>query len=107
MTVRIPPTLDVHAIPFNVEPTADPVINIGYSGTPVRKDLFDNFLEGIMRFDPQGRKVRFRVAGITPEQLLVFPAIRSRGHTTIPQNIETIGKASQFEAISFIRQAEF
>ncbi len=106
-SVRIPPTLDTRSIEPNLEISSDPVVTIGYTGTPSKKDLFDNFLEAILRMDPQGRHLRLRVAGVSCDQLMAYPAIRRRRFTSVPPCIETLGKVPHNEAITLIRQADF
>lgn len=106
-TIKIPPTLDTEEIEPYLETRSKPYITIGYAGFPGRKDLFDNYLEAILRFDPKGRHIRLQVAGITCEQLMTYPAIIKRKYSTIPVCIETLGMATHRDALDLIRQADF
>lgn len=106
-TVRIPPTLDTHAVTPNLEPTTAGPLVIGYTGTPGRKDLFNNMLEGILRLDPQGTRVQLRVAGVSAAQMTAFPAMQSRGLTAVPPCVRTGGKIPHAEALALVRDADF
>jgi glycosyltransferase involved in cell wall biosynthesis len=106
-TVRVPPTLDVQAVPSPSTTSREDVVTIGYAGTPGKKDGFDSMLEAILRADPEGKRLRFRVAGVTPEQVLKYPAIASRGLTSLPPSVEALGKVPHSEAVALIREADF
>lgn len=105
--LRVPPTLDTQSIKPRLGSLTGPRITIGYTGTPGRKDLFDSYIEGILRVDPEGKRLRLRVAGLSKEEVMVCPAIRQRGYTIIPTCIEAIGKVPHATALDLIRDADY
>jgi glycosyltransferase involved in cell wall biosynthesis len=106
-TVRIPPTLDVQSLPSPSTLSQGGRLILGYTGTPGKKDLFNNILEGILQVDPKGDRVLFRIAGITQAQLLAFPALSERGFRTPPPSLIALGRIPHKEAQSLIREAHF
>lgn len=103
----VPPTLDVKAITPNLQPAKNKKLTIGYTGIPGKKDLFNNYLEAILTFDPQGKHINFVVAGVKKDDLLKYPAITDRGIKNLPSSITCLGFVSQDVAINLIKTADF
>ncbi len=106
-TVCVPPTLDVAAISDQRAPRADAPVLIVYAGTPGKKDLFDLMLEAVLTVDLTGERLRLRVAGLTPQQVLGYVALSSRGLTELPPSIEARGYIPNDEVISLVRDSDF
>ncbi len=108
-SLQMPPTLDVQEVSpnFNVAAATDGLISIAYTGTPGHKDLFDNVIEGLLRADPSGSVFRLKIAGITREELLKYPAIKRRGFTQLPRFISTRGIVKQLDALELVKRSDF
>ncbi|MEZ9349956.1 glycosyltransferase family 4 protein [Vibrio splendidus] len=106
-SIVVPPTLDVKSITPNLTPSNSQRLTIGYAGTPGKKDLFNNYLEAILTFDPSGERINFVVAGVTEEELLKYPALVHRRIKKIPNTITCLGKVQQSVAIRLIKTADF
>ncbi len=105
--VCIPPTLDTKLDDNIIPKNKKPLINIGYTGMPAKKDLFNNILEALLQVDPEGKRFRFRVAGISNSQLFSYPAFRKRKINTLPSLIVNYGIIEHSEAIKVIRDCDF
>lgn len=106
-SIIVPPTLDVKAITPNLQTVNNDKLTIGYTGTPGKKDLFNNYLEAILTFDPKGEHINFVVAGVNEDDLLKYPAITDRGFKSLPSSITCLGFVSQDIAINLIKTADF
>ncbi len=106
-SIIVPPTIDTNDFEPNVDISLNKRLSIAYTGTPGYKDLFDNYLEAIIRTDPLGEKIYLRVAGVTNEQMLQYPALRTRNYTTIPPCIENVGHVHHSNAINLVRTSDF
>jgi glycosyltransferase involved in cell wall biosynthesis len=107
-TVLVPPTLDTEAIEPSLE-TDNEVLTLAYTGTPGHKDLFNEYLEAVLRLGEEGEKIRFVFAGVSKEMLEQFEAIRKRGidSSSLPQTLRCRGIVSQNEAIRLVGNADF
>ncbi|MBS1503230.1 MAG: glycosyltransferase family 4 protein [Bacteroidetes bacterium] len=105
--IVVPPTVDLEEIAANTGESKNEKITIAYTGTPGHKDLFDNYLEAMLRIDPDGQKLIFRVAGLTGADILSYAAMQKRNIKDLPPCIQTIGKVSHSEAVDLVRQADF
>lgn len=105
-TVRVPPTLDTAEVTPNLEPGDGP-LTLAYTGTPGHKDLFDAYLEALLDLDPGGTRVRLRMAGLSPEEVLAFPAMRRKGARALPGCVEVVGRVPQEKAMELTRGADF
>ena len=106
-TVRVPPTLNLELLEPRLTASDAAPLTIAYTGSPGNKDLLDPLLEGILRIDPEGRKVRVVTAGFNPQKLLQQPALKERGITTLPAWIEAQGPVNHEMATSLVRDADF
>lgn len=106
-TFRVPPTLDTMTVTPNLAHQSNGLLRIGYTGTPGKKDLLDNVLEGILSLDPHGKRLRFAVAGIKQEEVLAYPSLRRRGLKVVPPCLTILGRVSHQEALALIRDADF
>ena len=106
-TICIPPTIDTVYFQNPSKTHPDNLISIGYTGTPGNKDLFNNYLEALMRIDPFGERFRFNVAGLTDSEILYYPAMKLRNIKKLPSVINCIGKVPHAEAIKLIGDSDF
>jgi len=106
-TICIPPTIDTLTFQTQVKTLKGSLITIGYTGTPSKKDLFDNYLEALLRVDPMGEQFRFNVAGLSDDEILNFPAIKRRNMKELPKLINCIGKVDHTKAIKLIGDSDF
>ncbi len=106
-TIRVTPTLDVSAVNARLDVTESSLITLGYTGSPGHKDLLDNVLAALLNVDADGQRIRLNIAGITPEQLLNYPALKTRALQQLPTGIKCFGVVSQSQALSIIRDADF
>lgn len=106
-TVLVPPTLDTRAVTPNLEPARAGPLILAYTGNPARKDLFDSYLEALLEIDPGGERMRLRMAGLSVEEVLAFPALRGKGARALPQCVEVLGRVSQEKAMELTREADF
>lgn len=106
-TVRIPPILDSQKMEYRLEANANKRKVISYTGIPGHKDLFNNYLEAILTVDPEGKQMVLHVAGVSEEQVLKFPAFRSRNITKVPLCIIAEGFVPHARAFEVTREADF
>jgi glycosyltransferase involved in cell wall biosynthesis len=107
LTVRVPPTLDVSALP-PVEPAADREhLTIGFAGTPGLMNTFETVVDAVTTLALQGKKIRLRVAGMPTERVLRCPAMAARGIRELPDYVDSLGPVSHKEATALVRAADF
>ncbi len=106
-TILIPPTLDTAKIEPNLKASReDDVLVISYTGSP--GDLFDVYLEAVLRLHEQGEKILFRFAGIEVEELLKYPALRERNiREPLPSTLDCRGRTTHEEAIAITKISDF
>jgi glycosyltransferase involved in cell wall biosynthesis len=106
-TICIPPTIDTVAYggPENVE-TKRP-IKVSYAGAPGKKDLFDNYLEALLRLDPCGERFLLNVAGLSEAEILKYPAMTQRGMTKLPRAVCAFGQVSHADALRMVGDSDF
>lgn len=102
--VRIPPTLDVLASGVKERPAGDDPkkVTLVYAGTPGKKDLLSNVIEGVSRVDPQGSRLKLLVLGPSVEQVR-----ESLNSAAIPMAVQVLGRVPQSEVATYIGQADF
>jgi glycosyltransferase involved in cell wall biosynthesis len=106
--IVVPPTIDTNAFLVNIPEKISTKLVIAYTGTPGHKDLFNNYLEAIIRTDFSGERIIFKVAGLTVEDILKYPALRERNiEKEFPGCIATVGVVSHSHAIDVVGQADF
>ena len=106
-TICIPPTIDTIQFPVLLKAPSGHPITIGYAGTPGNKDLFNNYIEAFLIADPSDKRFKFNVAGLSPSEILNYPAMRRRKIRELPQLINCIGKVSHAEAIRLVGGSDF
>lgn len=100
ITVRVPPTLDVHELPWRRD-VPDERLTLAYAGTPGKKDLIDVVVRGIQRVDPEGARCRLHVLGMTEAEVRSLPACAEglpswlRAHGRVPRAtaLEVVGSS--------------
>jgi len=106
--ICIPPLFDVKAM---IEPTAErderPPLTIAYAGTPGNKDLLDPILEALLRVNATTTKVRFRLAGVSKQEVFDCPALQKARMAHPPDWIEAMGSVSSMQARDIVRKADF
>ena len=108
LVLVVPPTVDTKELPANLLSTNKKKIVIAYTGTPGHKDLFNNYLEAIIKLADSGKGVILKVAGLTKENILQYPALKKRNITiSLPPYIETLGKVSHSDAVELVKSADF
>lgn len=106
-TLRIPPTLDVIATAARISVPSSELLILAYTGVPGKKDLLDNVLEAIMSLGLSGKNVLLTVAGVNPDDIIQFAAMRRREVSKLPGFIRALGRVSRDEALDMVRQADF
>lgn len=107
-TLRIPPTLDTKKIEPNLKVSQGDTLVVSYTGTPGNKDLFNEYLEAVLRLHEEGENVIFRFAGVTVEQLLKYPALVERKlQEPLPCVLDCRGITSHEEAIAITKTSDF
>ena len=106
-TVCVPPTIDTLHFHNTLKLHSGKLITISYTGTPGKKDLFNNYLEAFIRADPFGERFQFNVAGLSNSEILEYPAMKQRRIKELPRMINNIGKVSQSEALKLTGDSDF
>lgn len=106
-TVCVPPTIDTLQFHNTLKLHSDKLIKISYTGTPGKKDLFNNYLEALIRVDPFGERFQFNIAGLSNSEILEYPAMKQRKIKELPTTINNIGKVSHSEAIKLTGDSDF
>ncbi|HIP01979.1 MAG TPA: glycosyltransferase [Campylobacterales bacterium] len=108
-TLRIPPTIDTKKIEPNLKASQEnDTLVVSYTGTPGNKDLFNEYLEAVLRLYEEGENIIFRFAGVTVAQLLLFPALIQRNiKNTLPTVLDCRGITSYEEAIAITKSSDF
>lgn len=108
-TIQIPPTLDTKKIEPNLEASQyKDTLVVSYTGTPGHKDLFNAYLEAVLKLDEEGEKIIFRFAGVTLVELFHFPALVQRHlQKRLPNCLDCRGITSHEEAIAITKTSDF
>ncbi|MBY0273848.1 glycosyltransferase [Candidatus Binatia bacterium] len=105
--VRVPPTLDVAALPPVAAPAERACLTIGFAGSPGHRNSFETLVESVATLAQRGRRIRLRVAGMTAERVLRTPALASRGLRRLPDFIEALGVLDHEQAMQRVRDCDF
>lgn len=105
--ITIPPTLDTDHISPRFDVIKGKKLTLAYTGSPGHKDLFNSYLEGLMRLDENGERLVLKVAGLTDADILKYPAIVKRQIKNVPRCIISLGKVSHREAMNLVKEADF
>lgn len=106
-SIIIPPTLNTEEYIPNLGTIYSGKLSIAYTGTPGHKDLFNNYLEAVLRMNASGVHIIFKVAGVSVDKILKYDAFRSRKITCLPLFIETMGVVSHSDAIDLVKKSDF
>ncbi|PMH32136.1 hypothetical protein BCU70_21395 [Vibrio sp. 10N.286.49.C2] len=112
-TSLIPPTLDTSYSSLHIDENVvvkkqqHKKMTISYTGTPGKKDLFDHYLEAFFEVDPRGKSFKFIVAGVEREELMNYPAFKSRALDKLPGFIDCRGRVSHKEAVNIVENSDF
>ncbi len=108
-TIWIPPTLDTGKIEPTLNASGDDnTLIVSYTGTPGNKDLFNEYLDAVLRLDEAGEKIIFRFAGVTVVELIKYPALIERNiNDQLPSALDCRGVTSHEEAISITKTSDF
>lgn len=108
-TIRIPPTLETKKIEPNLNVLVENgVLIVSYTGTPGNKDLFNTYLEAVLRLHEHGEKIVFRFAGVKAEQVIMYPALLQRNiKDALPMALDCKGITSHEEAIAITKMSDF
>jgi glycosyltransferase involved in cell wall biosynthesis len=106
--ICIPPLFDVKSL---IEPPAEREeqlpLTVAYAGTPGSKDLLDPILEALLQVNATTAEVTLRLVGVSPQQVLGYPALRKARLANLPGWIEATGPLSWMEAQDVVRKADF
>jgi glycosyltransferase involved in cell wall biosynthesis len=104
--LRIPPTLDVRAVPVGGRPatTGTAHLSLVYAGNPCRnkKDQLSAVIEAVGRADRAGSGIELRVFGPSPEDIR-----RLLGGRKPPPNVRTMGRLPQQDVPRALQEADF
>lgn len=102
--IRIPPTLDVKNYQLTLldEHKKDPRLSLVYAGTPGKKDLLANVIQGISLVDPKGERVHLCVIGPSEEQ--VKHLVKSR---LLPTFVTVLGTIPQTDVAKIVQHSDF
>ncbi|GAB5377023.1 MAG: glycosyltransferase family 4 protein [Acuticoccus sp.] len=107
-TLRLPPTLDVAAVPADVAlRPADAPLVLSYTGSPGHKDRLGALLAAFARLGAAGAPLRLDIAGIGEAELLALADVRAHGVRTLPANVVLHGNLSHAGALGLTRRADF
>lgn len=106
-TVIIPPLLSVPKGKIMVKKISRQ-LKLAYTGTPGRKDLFNNFLETLLLLQEENiTGVSLTIAGMNKEQVLGYPAFVRRNIRQLPDNFKALGYLTSSKAKEVLECAHF
>lgn len=109
--IRVPTLLDTTRIIATRSNTiiAKTQLTLAYTGESGKrkKDLLNNVIEALFRLNSVGKDVHFIMAGPTPQAILCFPALQSRGISSLPSWIEALGWQTSDRALEIVKNADF
>ncbi len=102
--VTVPPSLDVinHPLFAQNKKTKRSRLTLVYAGTPGKKDLLSNVINGINQIDPNGEKTLLLVMGPTLEQIKQL-----LNASKPPVFVQALGRIPQNGVAKIIQQADF
>lgn len=102
--VRVPPTVDVYGTePGTGSDRANGAkLRLVYAGTPGKKDLLRNVIEGVEAVDPDGTRLELMVLGPSLDE------IRSMWHgRPLPHSVRVVGRVEQAAVGAYVGKADF
>lgn len=107
ITVIIPPLLSVSKQNIVITKNSKQ-LKLAYTGTPGRKDLFNNFLETLLLLSEDNiTGVSLTIAGMNEDQVLEYPAFVNRNIRQLPDNFIALGYLSSKKAKEVVEFAHF
>lgn len=102
--VRVPPTADVHGVePGSGSGRANgEKLRLVYAGTPGKKDLLRNVIEGVELVDPDGARLELTVLGPSAGEVTSM-----LGGRPLPHSVRAIGQIEQTAVGAYIGKADF
>jgi len=105
-TLRMPPTLDVKNSPARLTVEKGP-ITLVYAGFPGKKDLVGNVISALLQIDPEGKRLRFIIAGPNKEDILRLPQLAAFKSSGLPSCIKAVGLLSHQQVVQLVRDSDF
>lgn len=102
--VRVPPTLDVCGIETGTgsDRANGAKLRLVYAGTPGKKDLLGNVIEGVELVDPDGTQIELMVLGPTPDEIRAM-----LGGRPLPHFVQPVGRLEQADVGAYVGKADF
>ena len=109
--IRAPTLLDTISIIVTHSNTilAKKQLTLAYTGNSGKgkKDVLNNVIEALFRLNSAGKDVHFIMAGPTPQEILCFSALQSRGISSLPSWIKALGWQTPDRALEIVKNADF
>lgn len=105
-TLRMPPTLDVKNTSARLTVEKGP-ITLAYAGFPGKKDLVGNVISALLQIDPEGKRMRFIIAGPNQETILRLPQLAAFKSSGLPSCIKAVGLLSHQQVVQLVRDSDF
>jgi glycosyltransferase involved in cell wall biosynthesis len=107
--LRIPPTINIEDFTFEIPDDlySRQLITLAYTGIPGKKDRINNVIEALLQLDPEGKRVRFFIAGPNIRDILSLSSLRSRGISELPACIQVFGPQPHEKALELVQKADF
>lgn len=107
-TICIPPVYDTTEFPIPTDTLRSNLpLTIAYVGNPGKKDLLETAINAVLRVDPEGKRLRFIIAGPSEDELLKMSPLRSNGQHALPRSIVAYGRVPHNRAIQIVSEADF
>ncbi|MGW8159259.1 MAG: glycosyltransferase [Desulfoprunum sp.] len=102
--ILVPPTIDASRVGLTPHNTRDKEhhLSLIYSGTPARKDLLGNIIQGISKIDPNGQYIRLLVIGPSLEQVKFL-----LNDSNPPPFVKILGRIPQNDVAEVLKEADF
>lgn len=102
--VRVPPTVDVHEVERGAgsHRANGEKLRLVYAGTPGKKDLLRNVIEGVKEVDPDGARLELAVLGPSRDDIGAM-----LGGLPLPHSVLAVGRIEQSAVGAYIGKADF
>ncbi len=108
--IRIPPLVDIGENkwqPVERPHKSDNCLNIAYAGSPGKKDLLGNILEGVALSRKNGNRVQLNLIGPSPQDAASCLEPNSRILNELEGAITFCGRIPQSKVPAFLQQSDF
>lgn len=99
--VCIPPTLDIRQHRLLSIDRTDTRLTLVYAGTPGKKDLLANVIQGVGLVDPEGSRIRLQLVGVDSAQ------VRNLLRAELPNFVQALGRIPQQEVAGVVATSDF